>query len=524
MVKYFLVSLSILIQVNIFSQHVSVEESLQKMLSKLAAAKFENFKTYAAALKKDSSAYLLVSKDVAYEHLNSIKHSKNEAYRYAAFFDVKFNKADFNASSLERILNSIGREKFFARQIPSLDNDSLELRFVMEEKNSDYYNLSVDEYRFKLKYYYEEQIHRCDVEIHVTNLKDYVPFYHEDYFTTKLKPLVANNQFSTSSYKKNKDGDYIVFSGRNDKDYIKIQVEKDDATKNKTNILTGTFTYVLDKNQKFLLPNFRSLVQNCFNENTADLLVDTDDIPTDTTKFDGAFGKVIQLTSNGFLITRNTIVATIVEPDDGINEYALLNIRFNFYSNANDATNAKKYYWAKTKNEVNESFKNYIQLICNETKKKSVYNEVKNEQELTDTVLIEAANSDFNLRYFTKASIPDFNILKADETNHIYLIKKLSGNTEEDDVFIQPFLLQLGNALPQNFVFDSKFYKEYFNSKSTNPTIKINPNKYVYVFNEMYNYKFDKENLLKISVQRRLVTNNNSREETYLVVIFEKGS
>lgn len=524
MIKYFLATLFILIHLNIFSQQVRVEESLQKKLSKLATAKFEDFKTYAAALKKDSSAYLLVQKTVAYENLSIITNSKNKAYRYTAFFDIEYNKADFTASSLVRILNSSGREKFFARQIPSFDNDSLELNFVMEEKNSEYYNLSVDEYRFKLKYYPEEQLHKCTVEINVTNSKDYIPFYNEDYFTTKLKPLVANNQFSPTSYKKNKEGEYIVFSGRNDKDYIKIQVEIEDETKKKTNILTGRFTYVLHKNQNFLLPNFKSLVENCFNKNTADLFVDTDDIPTDTTKFESAFGNVIQLTTNGFIITRNTIVATIVEPDDGINEYALLDIRFNFYSNANDATNAKKYYWAKTSNAVNESFKNSIQLICGETKKKSVYHEVKNEQELTDSLLIEAANADLNLRYFTKTSIPDFNIFKADETNQIYLIKKLSGNTQEDDAFIQSFLLQLGNTLPQNFVFDNKFYKQYFSSKSTNPAIKINSNKYEYVFNEMFNYKFDKENLLKISIQRRIVTNNHSNEETYLVIIFEKGS
>lgn len=524
MIKYFLLSISILIHVNIFSQYVRVEESLQKKLSKLAAAKFEGFKTFAAALKKDSSAYLLVSNDVAFERLYLIKNSRNEAYRYSAFFDIEFNKADFTASSLERMLNSIGREKFFARQIPSLDNDSLELNFVMEEKNSGYYNLSLDEYRFKLKYYSEEQTYRCDVEIQVTNSKDYIPFYNEDYFTAKLKPLVANNQFSTASYKKNKEGDYIVFYGRNDKDYIKIQVEKEDETKKKTNILTGTFTYVLDKNQKFLLPNFRSLVQNCFKENTADLFVNTDDIPTDTTKFNAAFGKVIQLTSNGFLITRNTIVATIVEPDDGINEYALLNVRFNFYSNSNDEANFKKYYWAKTNNEVDKELKKSIQLIYEETKKKSVYDVVKNEKELTDSILITVANADFNLRYFAKASIPDLNIFKADETNHIYLIKKLSGNVQQDDAYIHSFLIKLGSSLPQYFVFENKFYNQYFKSNSTNPAIKINPNKYEYVFNEMNNYRFDKENLVRISVQKRIVTNNDSKEETYLVIIFEKAS
>lgn len=527
MFKYIFAVFFLLLQVKNFAQ-VQGEQKLQEILSKVGLAKFDDFKTYAAALKKDSTAILLFPKTEGYEKLEELKRFEKKSYRYVAYFDIEYNKADFTASSLERILYTSGcsREKFIPRKIQSYKSDSVELNFIMEEKNSERLNLEFDEFRFQLIYDLVNQKHKCVVEIVVTNAKNYVSFYNEDYFTSKLKPLVANNQFMQSSYIKNKDkeGNYVVFAGRNSNDYIKIQVEKDDETKKKRTILKGTFTYALDKNEKFLLPHFKSLVRNCYTENTADLFIDTDDIPTDTTTFDGAFGKIVQLTSDGFSITRNTIVATIVQPDDGIKEHALLNLRFNFYSDANDEINIKKYYWAKTNNQVDKEFAKSIQLIYEETKNKFVYDVVKNEKELSDSLLITVANADLNLRYFTKASIPDFNIFKADETSRIYVIKKLSGNAQQDDAYIQSFLIQLGNALPQNFIFENKFYKQYFDSKSTNPTIKINPNKYEYVFNEMNNYKFDKKNLVRISVQRKTLTNNDSKEETYLVIIFEKAS
>lgn len=177
----------------------------------------------------------------------------------------------------------------------------------MQQENSEYYNAEVDEYTFKLLYDSATQKHKCSVELSITNAQYLIPFYNNSHIIYKLKPLVSANQFVKSSYQKKKDknGYYTVYAGTNNDNFIRIEIDKDEATKQKQTKLKGKFKFVLSRYDHFYLRDLKELFKYCFNDSTADVVIDESDIPTDTSKFEDAYGRIVQLSTSSYTITKN---------------------------------------------------------------------------------------------------------------------------------------------------------------------------------------------------------------------------
>lgn len=523
--KKLLIGFTVFFSVSVFAQSKN-ETVLHALLSKVAVVKFDDFKTHALVLKKDSSAKLLFAREEAYESFKIVKNFNNKAYKYMAFFDVEYDKADFTVNNFERMLSSIGREIFFPK-LTFIEQDSSLFTFIMQQENSEYFNAEVDEYTFKLLYDSATQKHKCSVELSITNAQYLIPFYNDSLIIYKLKPLVSANQFVKSSYQKNKDknGYYTVYTGTSNDNYIRIEIEKDESTKEKQTILKGKFKFVLSKNDHFYLRDLKELFKYCFDDGTADVMIDESDIPSDTSKFENAYGKIVQLSMSSYTITKNYFrVHVDYEDEEDLKKvFPELTIDFTFFEDQGKKDKSKTYYWAKTSNNVDEKLQQSLDVLCKEAKKNSTYLQVKNDEILTDTLILNVINSDFTLRYIKQIEVQGFTILRADESNVIYLVKKLSGNLEADNSLIQTSMFQIGNALPKNFVFSKDFYTRYQPLDNFKNQIKLGAEFNENIFSEMYNYKFERDALLNISFEKKVHTLPDYTENTYLIIRIEKS-
>ncbi len=521
--KKLLIGFTVFFSVSVFAQSKN-ETVLHALLSKVAVAKFDDFKTHALALKKDSSAKLLFAKEEAYESFKIVKNFNNKAYKYMAFFDVEYDKVDFTVNNFERMLSSTGRERFFPK-LKFIEQDSSLFTFIMQQENSEYYNAEVDEYTFKLLYDSATQKHKCSVELYITNAQYLIPFYNDSHIVYKLKPLVSANQFVKSSYQKKKDknGYYTVYAGTNNDNFIRIEIDKDEATKQKQTKLKGKFKFVLSRYDHFYLRDLKELFKYCFNDSTADVVIDESDIPTDTSKFEDAYGRIVQLSTSSYTITKNYFRVHIdyEDEEDFKKTFTELTIDFTFFDD--QGKKDKTYHWAKTSNNVDEKLQQSLDVLCKEAKNRSTYNQDKSDEVLNDTLLLNVINSDFTLLYIKQTEVQGFTILRADESNVIYLVKKLSGNVEADNHIIQNLVYQIGNALPRNFVFSRDFYTRYQPLDNFKNQIKSGTEFNENIFSEMYNYKFERDALLNISFEKKIHTLPDYTEKTYLIIRIEKS-